>query len=169
MTDAALKKSNPKFERKTGISPDDRKQIAEALGYVLADSYMLFIKTQGVHWNVVGPLFYTVHKLTEEHYENLYKAIDELAERIRALGEKAPASYTRYGELSKIKDEDEVQTVEHSLQMLIRDHETAVSSMRAAVEWCEEKNDFVTADMMIGRMTWHEEAIWMLKSIISKD
>jgi predicted phage gp36 major capsid-like protein len=72
---------------------------------------MLFIKTQGVHWNVTGPTFMGVHKLTEEQYENMYEAIDELAERIRALGHKAPASYTKYGELSSINDKDEERSV----------------------------------------------------------
>ena len=95
------------FGRKTGMKPKDRAEIAKALGTVLADTYMLFIKTQGVHWNVTGPTFVSVHELTEGQYENMYRAIDEIAERIRALGVKTPASYTKYGELASIKDEDE--------------------------------------------------------------
>lgn len=165
MTAQPLEVSKPEFGRRTGMAPEDRKAVAEALGVVLADTYMLFIKTQGVHWNVTGPAFVSVHELTEEHYENMYEAIDELAERIRALGEKAPASYTKYGELSSIKDEDEPKTVRDMLSMLIADHEMAVANMRVAVEWCEGKHDFVTADMMIERMAWHEEAIWMLNAL----
>ncbi len=163
-----LKSADPTFSRKTGIDANDRTAIAEKLGVVLADSYMLFIKTQGVHWNVTGPAFVGVHKLTEEQYENLYEAIDEIAERIRALGEKAPASYSKYGALSSIKDEDEPKSVHDMLAMLISDHEKVVTSMRDAVEWCEDKNDYVTADMMIARMAWHEEAIWMLSSLIAE-
>lgn len=155
----------PKFDRKTGIEAEDRQKVAEALGIVLADTYQLFIKTQGVHWNVAGPTFVSIHELTEAHYENMYQAIDEIAERIRALGEKAPASYSKYGELSSIKDEDEPKTAGEMLDMLIADHQTAVLNMRACVEWCEEKKDFVTADMLIARMSWHEEAIWMLKAL----
>ncbi|MEM1106931.1 MAG: DNA starvation/stationary phase protection protein [Pseudomonadota bacterium] len=165
MTAQALNISTPEFGRKTGIAPEDRTAIARALGTVLADTYMLFIKTQGVHWNVTGPAFVSVHELTEGQYENMYAAIDHVAERIRALGEKAPASYTKYGELSSIKDEDDPKSVTDMLSMLIADHETAVSNMRVAVGWCEDKNDFVTADMMIERMAWHEEAIWMLNAL----
>ncbi|KJS25163.1 MAG: dolichol kinase [Hyphomonadaceae bacterium BRH_c29] len=167
MATQALNVTNPDFKTKNGISAADRKKIAEALGVVLADTYMLFIKTQGVHWNVTGPTFMGVHTLTEEQYENMYQAIDGLAERIRALGHKAPASYTKYGELSSIRDKDEVQTVQQMLDMLIADHETAVLNMRAATEWCEAKNDYVTADMLTARMSWHEQAVWMLKSMAS--
>jgi starvation-inducible DNA-binding protein len=167
MATQALNVTNPDFKTKNGISAADRKKVAEALGVVLADTYMLFIKTQGVHWNVTGPTFMGVHTLTEEQYENMYQAIDGLAERIRALGHKAPASYTKYGELSSIRDKDEVQTVQQMLDMLIADHETAVLNMRAATEWCEEKNDYVTADMLTARMSWHEQAVWMLKSMAS--
>ena len=168
MSSAALASKTAQFDQKAGIQPEDRSKIASELGKVLADSYMLFIKTQGVHWNVVGPTFYSLHKLTEEHYGNLYAAIDEIAERIRALGEKAPASYRKYGELSDIQDYDLEQTAEQHVKMLIDDHRTAVKSMRGAIEWCEDKKDFVTAHMLIERMSWHEEAIWMLNSIIAE-
>ena len=133
MSSAALASKTAQFDQKAGIQPEDRSKIASELGKVLADSYMLFIKTQGVHWNVVGPTFYSLHKLTEEHYGNLYAAIDEIAERIRALGEKAPASYRKYGELSDIQDYDLEQTAEQHVKMLIDDHRTAVKSMRGAI------------------------------------
>ncbi len=165
MTSQSLNIKNPEFKQKTGLQEGDRKAIADALGVVLADTYMLFIKTQGVHWNIMGPAFVSVHELTAGQYQNMYEAIDEIAERIRALGHKAPASYTKYGALSSIRDEDEPKTVKDMLSMLISDHETVVADMRLAVESCESKNDFVTADMMIGRMAWHEEAIWMLNAL----
>lgn len=161
----ALKASNPKFDRQTGIAKADRSKIANALGVTLADTYQLFIKTQGVHWNVSGPAFLSIHELTEQHYGNMYEAIDALAERIRSLGEKAPASYKKYGELSSIKDEDEPKSAHDMLTMLIADHETVITNMRSAVEWCEDKNDYVTADMLTGRMAWHEEAVWMLSAL----
>jgi len=165
MSTQTLDIAKPEFKTKTGISGADRKKVADALGIVLADTYMLFIKTQGVHWNVTGPVFMGVHKLTEEQYENMYEAIDKLAERIRALGHKAPASYTKYGKLSSIRDTDKEETAEQMLKMLIADHETAVANMRAAIGWCEGKNDYVTADMLTARMSWHEEAVWMLKAL----
>jgi starvation-inducible DNA-binding protein len=161
----SLQTSNPKFDRQTGIAKADRSKIANALGVTLADTYQLFIKTQGVHWNVSGPAFLSIHELTEQHYGNMYEAIDALAERIRSLGEKAPASYKKYGELSSIKDEDEPKSAYDMLAMLITDHETVITNVRSAVEWCEDKNDYVTADMLIGRMAWHEEAVWMLSAL----
>ena len=164
-----LKPQDPQFEQNAGIEAEARKKIADALGVVLADSYMLFIKTQGVHWNVVGPSFYSLHELTEAQYQNLYEAIDDIAERIRALGHKAPASYTRYGQLSDIRDRDEPLTARDQVKMLIEDHRSAVKTMRDTIEWCEDKKDFVTADMMIERMAWHEESIWMLSAVISEE
>ncbi len=165
MSAEALATSAPRLKPKTGLTAKDRQAIAEKLGVVLADSYQLFIKTQGVHWNIAGPSFYGIHNLTESHYQNIYEAIDVIAERIRALGEKAPASYTTYGELSSITDEDKVETAGAMLKMLIADHETVCRSMREAIEPCEDKGDYVTADLLIERLAWHEEAIWMLRSI----
>jgi len=143
-----------------------RPEIAKRLGVVLADSYQVFIKTQGVHWNVTGPLFYSIHSLTEAQYKNLFEAVDALAERIRALGDLAPASYTKYGKLSAIKDVDEPATAEEMVAMLAIDHETVTKSLRSAISFCEGKDDFVTADMLTERLAWHEEAIWMLGAII---
>jgi starvation-inducible DNA-binding protein len=150
MANVALKTQAPQLTVHTGISGDNRLEIAKRLGVVLADSYQLFIKTQGVHWNVAGPLFYSIHNLTEEHYNNLFKAVDNLAERIRTLGSKAPASYTKYGELSAIEDHDEP------------------ASAAEMVEFCDGKDDFVTADMMTERLAWHEEAIWMLRASLAE-
>lgn len=168
MANTALKPKAPQLEVHTGISSDDRKDIAKRLGVVLADSYQLFIKTQGVHWNVAGPMFYSIHNLTEEHYNNLFLAVDELAERIRSLGLKAPASYTKYGELSAIEDHDEPATAAEMVEMLAKDHETVCRSLRVAIEFCEGKDDYVTADMITERLAWHEEAIWMLRASLAE-
>jgi starvation-inducible DNA-binding protein len=167
MANAALKTQAPQLKVRTGLSGENRLEVAERLGIVLADSYQLFIKTQGVHWNVAGPLFYSIHNLTEEHYNNLFAAVDDLAERIRALGSKAPASYTKYGELSAIEDHDEPASAEAMVEMLAKDHETVCRSLRIAIEFCEGKDDFVTADMLTSRLAWHEEAIWMLRATLA--
>lgn len=168
MTSPALAANSPEFQTETGLAPRARAEIAEKLGVVLADNYQLFIKTQGVHWNVAGPIFYSVHKLTEDHYKNLFEAIDRIAERIRALGEKAPASYTKYGILSSIEDKDQSASALDMVEMLASDHEIVCQSLRTAIEFVEDKLDFVTADLMTERLAWHEEAIWMLRSTISE-
>ena len=94
--------------------------------------------------------------------------MDEIAERIRALGSKAPASYTKYGELSSIEDNDEPATAAQMVEMLAKDHETVCLSLRVAIEFCEGKSDFVTADMLTARLAWHEEAIWMLSALLAE-
>ena len=160
--------ADPEFKPKTGLPAKDREAVAGILGHVLADSYQLFIKTQGVHWNVTGPLFYSIHKLTEEHYETIFEAVDETAERIRALGHKTPASYTKYGELSQIQDVDEPKTAHDMLKMLADDHGKVCQSLRKGIAEADERKDFVTGDMLIARLAWHEEAIWMLRSLADK-
>jgi starvation-inducible DNA-binding protein len=167
MANPALNTQAPQLVVHTGISGENRKELARRLGVVLADSYQLFIKTQGVHWNVAGPLFYSIHNLTEDHYNNLFTAVDTIAERIRALGSKAPASYTKYGELSAIEDNDEPASAADMVEMLAKDHETVCRSLRVAIEYCEGKDDFVTADMLTERLAWHEEAIWMLRASLA--
>lgn len=155
------------FDPDTGLEQRDTQKVAEALGRVLADSYQLFIKTQGVHWNLAGASFYGLHKLTEGQYEDLYEAIDEIAERIRALGHKAPASYRTYGELSNIKDEDRPAETGALVAQLVRDNGILCRTLRASVEASEEANDVVTADMLTSRLAKHEQNVWMLKMHIA--
>ena len=164
-SESTLDVSAPELSVKTGLTESARREVGDMLGVVLADSYQLLIKTQGVHWNVAGPAFYSIHKLTEEHYTNLFEAIDETAERIRALGRKAPASYVHYGQLSAIKDYDVPQTAGKMIEMLVADHETVARSLRDTLEQAEEQRDHVTSDMLIARLAWHEKAIWMLRAL----
>lgn len=163
----SLTARQPEFDPGTGLEQDGYAEVSEALGRVLADSYQLFIKTQGVHWNVAGASFFGIHKLTEGQYGDLYEAIDEIAERIRALGHKAPASYTTYGELSAIRDEDRPQDAGQMLAMLVRDNGTLCKTLRDAVEVAEDNDDVVTADMLTGRLAKHEQNAWMLRMHIA--
>ncbi len=158
----------PTLQMNTGLNDNKRQELAKKVGVVLADTYMLFIKTQGVHWNVAGPAFHALHHLTEEQYEDQYEAIDDLAERIRALGEKAPASYTTYGEISTIKDRDEPQTAADMVTMLVEDNEEIVRKLRDLIGEAEEMNDWATHDMLTERIVKHEEAIWMLRATIAE-
>lgn len=149
---------------KTGIDPGQRQQLARAVGKTLAETYVLYTKTQAIHWNVVGPMFYSLHKMTEEQYEDLAEAIDEIAERIRALGSPAPASFAEFLELSDIKELRDVQTAEAAVEMLWNDHETAARTFREAATLADEMEDVVTADLLTDRIARHEKVAWMLRA-----
>ncbi len=146
----------------------DRKQIMAAnVSACLADSYVLMIKTQAYHWNAVGPLFHPIHLLTEEQYENLFKAIDELAERIRALGFPAPSSMTDLIGLAELSEDTGNPTTEEMVHNLIADHETVVRRFRGSIEIAEQGKDYATADLLTERLAFHEQAIWMLRAIVT--
>ncbi len=147
----------------TGI--EGRAVVAEGLSGVFADTYVLLLKTQAYHWNVVGPLFYSLHKLTEAQYQDLFTAGDELAERIRALGYLAPSSLHALLEQSRLQENAGAPDAETMIENLIRDHESTVRRLREVTELADQHHDQVTADMLTGRMTVHEKAIWMLRAI----
>jgi starvation-inducible DNA-binding protein len=149
----------------TGI--DDRESLAKALSACLADTYILMVKTQAYHWNVVGPLFYSIHKLTEEHYENLFAAADEVAERIRALGYPSISSTEEMTTVSSVKEDTGNPNAEEMIENLVADHETVAKNFRETAELAEEHKDLVTADMLTARIQFHEQAIWMLKAIVT--
>jgi starvation-inducible DNA-binding protein len=149
----------------TGI--ENRKVLVNGLSGLLADTFVLLIKTQGYHWNVVGPLFVSIHELTEKQYRNLFEAADEIAERIRALGYPAPGSMNAMIPHTGIREDMTNPTAEEMIANLVRDHETVVQRLRATAEAAEEMHDHVTADMLTERMAFHEQAIWMLRALIS--
>ncbi|MGH8310229.1 MAG: Dps family protein [Steroidobacteraceae bacterium] len=153
---------------KTGLPSTDRRQLAQSVGKALAETYVLYTKTQAIHWNVVGPLFYALHKLTEQQYEDLAEAIDELAERIRALDSPAPGSFGEFLELSDIRETREKQTAEQAVMMLCADHEMAACTFREATRMATDCDDVVTADLLTERMGVHEKAAWMLRSLVQK-
>jgi starvation-inducible DNA-binding protein len=155
------------FTPKTGLEGGAYAKVATALGPVLADSYQLYIKTQGVHWNVAGANFYGLHKLTEAQYADLAAAIDEIAERIRALGAPAPASYSTYGRLSSIRDEEEPEGMPSMVRMLIRDNGILCETMRSAIEVSDAAGDVVTTDLLTKRLAQHEQNSWMLNMILT--
>jgi len=150
----------------TGIK--NAEQLATSVAASLADTYVLMVKTQAYHWNVVGPLFYSVHNLTEEHYNDLFKAVDEIAERIRALGYPAPTNLKDMVEISEISEDTGNTSTEEMIANLADDHETAAKRFRKAVEIAEENRDVVTADMLTARMAFHEKAAWMFKALLTK-
>lgn len=147
----------------TGVR--DTKTIANAIAGILSDTYRLVLKTHAYHWNVEGPLFYSVHKLTEEHYENMFGAADELAERIRALGHLAPASMADIVARSKISDRSGGLSTAEMVEDLAADHERIAHRLHALVELVAGKKDPVTEDLATERSAFHEQAAWMLRAI----
>ena len=152
----------------TGINAEDRAKIVESLSTVLADAYMLYLKTHNFHWNVTGPLFSSLHVMFEEQYTEQWNALDEIAERIRALGHFAPATYKRYAELSSIKEEPEVLSSKEMLRQLVDGNETLIRTLRAGVKIADDLEDYPTADMLTTRMEVHEKNAWMLRSFLEQ-
>ena len=149
----------------TGIQKAEN--AASNLENCLADSFMLMIKSQVYHWNVVGPLFQPLHVLTQEHYENLFEAIDDIAERIRALGYPAPSSIVDMAQKSVIDEDTGSTSAEEMVRTLIKDHEAVASRFRDAAKLADHTGDLVTADLLTERIAFHEKAVWMLKAIIT--
>ena len=148
----------------TGPSAKDRKAVADGLSKLLADSYAVYLKTHGYHWNVRGPNFSQLHTLFMAQYTEMWTAIDEVAERIRALGELAPQGYGAFGNLSAIKDGDPSKNAEAMLKDLIESHETLIATLYASLPAAQEAGDEVSASLISDRLTAHEKHVWMLRS-----
>ena len=149
-----------------GIAERDRRAISEGLSRLLADSYTLYLKTHNYHWNVTGPLFSTLHVMFEQQYTELATAVDEIAERIRALGFPAPGSYRRFSELTSIEEEDGVPDAEAMIRRLVAGQESVVRTAREIFPTVEAVNDEPTADLLTQRMQVHEKNAWMLRSML---
>ena len=147
-----------------GLPDKNRKAVSEALSAVLADTYTLYLKTHNFHWNVTGPNFYPLHKQFEELYSELARAVDEIAERIRALGHVAPGSYAAFAKLTQIKESVGAPASRDMIRQLTADNETLVRVARATKDLAEKLGDVETGDMMIERMQVHAKAAWMLRA-----
>lgn len=148
-----------------GISKENREAIAQSLSHVLADTYMLYLKTHAYHWNVTGPLFSSLHLLFETQYNELHAAADTLAERIRALGHFAPGSYRTFARLTRIgEDNDAVPSALDMVRNLALGHETLGRTLRDTFKVAEFGGDQATMDILIGRMEASDKAAWMLRS-----
>lgn len=151
-------------EPNIGIQEGHRKAVCQGLDRVLADSYTLYLKTHNFHWNVTGPRFSSLHALFETQYTELAAAVDEIAERVRALGFPAPGSYKQFTQLTSIDEETGVPSAEEMVRQLSADNETVVRTARAAFPAAEEAGDEATKDLLTQRMAAHEKAAWMLRS-----
>jgi starvation-inducible DNA-binding protein len=149
-----------------GISEEQRAEIADGLARLLADSYTLYLKTHNFHWNVKGPMFQTLHLMFEEQYNELATAVDEIAERIRALGFPAPGSYRQFAELTSVPEENGVPSAEEMIRQLVADQETVARTARSLVSLVDAAEDEPTADLLTQRMQVHEKTAWMLRSLL---
>lgn len=150
-----------------GINDTDRKEIAAGLSRLLADSYTLYLKTHNYHWNVEGPQFNTLHTMFETQYTELALAVDEVAERIRALGEPAPGSYKAFAALSSIDEQDGRLSADEMIRDLVSCQEAVVRTARSVFPTVEAANDEPTADLLTQRMQIHEKNAWMLRSMLA--
>ncbi len=151
-----------------GISEGSRKEIAEGLSSLLADTYTLLLKTHNYHWNVTGPMFQTLHTLFETQYTELFAAVDLVAERIRALGYPAPGSYAQFAKLTTIQEATSVPRAKDMIQELVKDNEAVAKTARSLFPKAEAGNDEATLDLLTGRLDVHEKAAWMLRSHIEE-
>lgn len=149
-----------------GISEKERKQIADGLSRLLADSYTLYLKTHNYHWNVTGPEFRTLHLMFEEEYTELSTAVDTLAERIRALGYPAPGSYKAYAKLSSIEEEDEIPAAKDMIRNLVKGHEAVIKTARSILPAASGAHDETTVSVISNRLDIHEKTAWMLRSLL---
>jgi starvation-inducible DNA-binding protein len=150
-----------------GIAEKERKEIADGLSKVLADTYTLYLKTHNFHWNVTGPMFQTLHLMFETQYNELALAVDLVAERIRALGLPAPGTYSEFARLSSIPEESGVPAAQEMIKKLVQGHETVVRTARAMWNAPEKAQDQPTLDLLTQRMQVHEKTAWMLRSLLA--
>ena len=150
-----------------GIAEADRKGIAEGLNGLLADTFSLYLKTHAFHWNVTGPQFQTLHLMFETHYNELWLATDPIAERIRALGFPARATYSTFAKLSSIPEADGIPEATEMVRELVKGHEACARTARSIFPRAEKGGDESTVDLLTQRLQVHEKTAWMLRSLLA--
>lgn len=155
-------------ELNTGISKEKRQRISKGLSKLLADSYSLMLKVQNYHWNVRGKNFRSLHLITEEQYEEIFPAIDDIAERIRALGFISPGSFNDFKELTVIDEPDSSLSDDEMTADLLNGHEKVAQTARNVLGAASEAKDEATVDLLTDRLDKHEKAAWMLRSMLEQ-
>ena len=151
-----------------GLSDQDGKGVIDILNVLLADEYVLYTKTRNYHWNVVGPQFHDLHKFFEAQYEELNEVVDEVAERVRALGGTALGSLTEFLKQTRLKEHpgQSASTLE-MVKNLLMSHEAIIQSLRVDLERCADKcHDMGTSDFLTGLMEQHEKMAWMIRAML---
>ncbi len=149
-----------------GIDKKDRKAIADGLSHLLADTYTLYLKTHNYHWNVTGPMFQTLHLMFEVQYNELWLAVDLIAERIRTLGHVAPGTYKAFAKLASIKEDDDIPKATDMVRNLVKGHEQAAKTARGILPLADKATDEPTTDLLTQRLQLHEKTAWMLRSLL---
>ncbi len=147
-----------------GMTEKEKKKVADGLQSLLADTYALYLKTHNYHWNMEGEPFIGIHKLLEEQYEEMADAVDEIAERIRALGHYAEASFSSFSKRTKIPEEKKRGSWKEMVKKLVEGHELMAKRYRPFIPASQKENDEMTADMVIDRIKFHEKAAWLLRA-----
>jgi starvation-inducible DNA-binding protein len=149
-----------------GISADHRAIVSDGLKRLLADSYTLYLQTHNFHWNVTGPRFHDLHVLFEEHYNELAVAVDDIAERVRALGAVAPGTYREFAQLSNIEETEGVPSADDMVAILTASHEQVVRTCREVLKLAQDADDESSLALISDRMRIHEKTAWMLRSML---
>ncbi len=151
-----------------GIDSSSRKKISKGLSSLLADSYTLYLMTHNFHWNVTGPQFNSLHQMFMAQYTEQWAALDQIAERIRALGHPAPGTYKEFVELASIKEVEGVPSANEMIRHLVDAQESTARTARALFPLANEANDQPTADLLTQRLDVHEKTAWMLRSLLEE-
>jgi starvation-inducible DNA-binding protein len=150
-----------------GIPEQQREAVVHGLSQVLADSYTLYLKTHSYHWNVVGPMFHSLHAMFMDEYTELALAVDEIAERIRALGAPAPGTYRQFAEMSAVTEDTDVPGAQEMIRRLVAAHEATARTIRTVLPLTEAAPDQVSTDLLVRRLDVHEKTAWMLRSLLA--
>ena len=152
-----------------GISSGDRREIADGLAHVLADAFTLYLKTHNFHWNITGPMFNALHVMFETQYTEQWNALDEIAERTRALGFNAPGSYAEFIKLGSIPEEPGLTDAadwREMVRQLVVGNEAVCRTARKVLKTADDAGDDPTVDMLTQRLQTHEKYAWMLRSLL---
>ncbi|MBV6669928.1 DNA starvation/stationary phase protection protein [Xanthomonas euvesicatoria pv. alangii] len=152
-----------------GIKDSDRKQISDGLARYMADAFTLYLKTHNFHWNVTGSMFNSLHTMFETQYTEQWAALDEVAERIRALGYNAPGSYREFVALTSIPEEPGLSDSadwREMVRQLVSGNEAVCRTARKVLGTADDAGDDPTVDLLTQRLQTHEKYAWMLRSLL---
>lgn len=167
MTQTVLKNEITELVPDAGPRLEKRRAVAKVLGDALADAYRLNFNVQGLHWNVEGPMFYSLHKLTETQYEQLAGSVDTIAERIRMLGLPAPQSLKELDERSIVDDLPVDVDLKSRVERVVSDYERTGLRLQQIIGLAEESGDIRTADLLTEQLGHYDEYAWMLRATIA--